>query len=90
METNINPELFSVLPDREFENYYYAAVQNGVILDIFDTCEKAEARVREEIKRDWIEIILKKKLRKLLKKKDSIALHDYRVIVIAALKEVTE
>lgn len=72
------------------EGCKFAAVQNGVILEIFDTREAALARVRAEIKRDWFSIMTRKKLRKLLKKKDNIALHSYHVMQLVNVEEVTE
>lgn len=71
-------------------NKIYASVQNGVILDVFPTFEEAKAKVNEEIRRDWIDIMLKKKLRKLLKKKDNFSLHKYQVFTIEAIEEVSE
>lgn len=72
------------------ENCKFAAVQNGVILELFDTREDALARVRAEIKRDWLSIMTRKKLRKLLKKKDNISLHSYHVMRLVNVEEVTE
>lgn len=72
------------------ENCKFAAVQNGVILELFDTRDAALARVRAEIKRDWFSIMTRKKLRKLLKKKDNIALHAYHVMQLVDVQEVTE
>lgn len=66
----------------------YAAVQNGVILSVFDTKEEARARVDDEIKKDWLSIMLKRKLRKLLKKTGNVALHTYSVITISEVLEV--
>lgn len=72
------------------ETCKYAAVQNGVILEILDTRDAALARVRAEIKRDWLSIMTRKKLRKLLKKKDNISLHTYYVMQIVNVEEVSE
>ncbi len=70
------------------ENCKYAAVQNGVILELLDTKEAALERVRAEIKRDWLSIITRKKLRKMLNKKDNIALHAYHVMQVVNVEEV--
>lgn len=72
------------------DNCKFAAVQNGVILEIFDTHDAAFARVKAEIKRDWFSIMTRKKLRKLLKKKDNVSLHSYHVMQLANVEEVTE
>ena len=72
------------------DNCKFAAVQNGVILEIFDSKDAALSRVRVEIKRDWLSIMARKKLRKLLKKKDNISLHTYHVIQIVNVEEVSE
>ena len=72
------------------ETCKFAAVQNGVILEIFDTKDAALARVRAEIKRDWLLIMARKKLRKLLKNKDNISLHTYHVMQIVNVEEVSE
>lgn len=66
----------------------YAAVQNGVILDVFPTKEEAVARANEEIKKDWVQIICKKALRKLLTKSGDVALHKYSVIAIVNQEEI--
>ena len=66
----------------------FASVQNGVILDFHDTLEAAEDRVRDEIKRDWLSIMMKRSLRKLLNKSGDVALHKYSVIVIDEVKEI--
>lgn len=70
------------------ETCKFAAVQNGVILELFDTKDAALARVRSEIKRDWLSIITRKKLRKLLKNKDNISLHTYYVMQVVNVEEV--
>lgn len=70
------------------ENCKFAAVQNGVILELHDTKDAAIERVRAEIKRDWLSIMTRKKLRKLLKKKDNVALHCYHVLQIVNIEEV--
>lgn len=67
---------------------YYAAVQNGCILGVFDDQLKAESRVNEEIKRDFISIVLKRKLRKLFQKTGDVALHRYCVMTITEVKEI--
>lgn len=66
----------------------FASVQNGVILDFHDTFEAAEDRVRDEIKRDWLSIMMKRSLRKLLRKSGDVALHRYSVIAIDEVKEI--
>lgn len=66
----------------------YAAVQNGVILSIHESEEEARTRVNEEIKKDWLSILLKRKLRKLLRKSGNIALHTYTILTIAEVKEI--
>lgn len=66
----------------------YAAVQNGVILDIFESEKEATVRVDEEIRKDWLSIIVKKSLRKLLKKNGNVALHRYSILVIDEVKEI--
>lgn len=66
----------------------YAAVQNGVILDILDTEEAAEQRVREEIKKDWLSILMKRSMRKLLKRSGDVALHRYSVLKISEVKDI--
>lgn len=66
----------------------FAAVQNGVILDVFDSEEKALDRVREEIERDRLSILFKRKLRKLLKKSGNVALHTYSVMIVSEVKEI--
>lgn len=70
------------------DTYVFAAVQNGVILDVFPTKEEAVARANEEIKKDWVQIICKKAVRKLLKKTGDVALHKYSVILIAGEEEI--
>lgn len=66
----------------------YAAVQNGVILDIFESEKEATVRVDDEIRKDWLSIIVKKSLRKLLKKNGNVALHRYSILVIDEVKEI--
>lgn len=66
----------------------FAAVQNGVILDTFDTKEEAHQRVQEELQRDWFSILMKRKLRKLLRKTGNVALHKYHVITISEVEEI--
>ena len=66
----------------------YAAVQNGVILDIFETEKEATVRVDEEIRKDWLSIIVKKSLRKLLKKNGNVSLHRYSILVIDEVKDI--
>lgn len=66
----------------------YASVQNGIVLDFHDSYEAAEDRVKDEIKRDWLSIIIRKKLRKLLKKSGEVSLHHYFVYKIEEVKEI--
>lgn len=66
----------------------FAASQNGVILDVYETESEALARVHDEIRRDNLSILFKRKLRKLLKKSGNVALHTYAVIHISEVKEV--
>lgn len=66
----------------------FAAVQNGVILDTFDSEEEARALIDEEIKRDFISIMFKRKLRKLFKKSGNVALHSYCVMTVTEVNEV--
>lgn len=66
----------------------YAAVQNGIILSIHESEEEARTRVNEEIKKDWLSILLKRKLRKLLRKSGNIALHTYTILTISEVKEI--
>lgn len=65
----------------------YAVVQNGVILSSHDNFEDAETRIKEEIKRDYLSIIFKRKLRKLFKKSGNVALHRYAILKIEEAKE---
>lgn len=46
----------------------YAAVQNGCILDTFDTYEEAKQCIDLEMKNDWLKIMFTKKLRNLLRR----------------------
>lgn len=66
----------------------FASVQNGVILDLHETEQEARDRVNEEIKRDWLQIILKKKIRKLLKTSADVALHRYQILKITEVVEI--
>lgn len=66
----------------------FAAVQNGVILDVFDTEDEAISRVNEEIKNDWLSIVFKRSLRRLFKKTGNIAIHSYAVMTITEVKEI--
>lgn len=67
----------------------YAAVQNGVILDVFSAKENAKRRIEEEKQKDFISIMFTRKLRKLFKKSGNIALHNYSVITIVSQEELT-
>lgn len=66
----------------------FAAVQNGVILDIFDNYDAAENRIKEEQQRDFLSIVFRRKLRKLFKKSGNVALHRYNVIGIHYMEEI--
>lgn len=68
-------------------NVAYAVVQNGVILSSHDSFEEAEIRIKEEIKKDYLSIIFKRKLRKLFKKSGNVALHRYAILKIEEAKE---
>lgn len=83
------PEHTSFTP---FElTYNYISVQNGVILDLHATKEDAIARCKEEIKRDFLSLLVRKKLRKYLRKNgNNIALHSYSVYRISEGEEVKE
>lgn len=60
----------------------YCAVQNGVILDTFDKHDDALIRIQEEQRKDFLQIIFKRKLRKLFKKSGDVALHTYSIITV--------
>ena len=66
----------------------YAAVQNGCILDVFETKEQADACIRNEIKRDWLSIIARKRLRKLFAKSGDVALHRYSIMTVCSTEEI--
>lgn len=66
----------------------YAAVQNGVILDTFDSIEEARSCIQEEIKKDWLAIMFTKKLRKLFKKNGNVPMHSYSILHIVHAEEV--
>ena len=66
----------------------YAAVQNGVILDTFDTHQEALDRVQDEIKNDWLTIMFTKKLRKIFKKSGNVPMHSYAVLHVVEVEEV--
>lgn len=66
----------------------FLAVQNGVILDVFDTREEALDRVKEEQQRDFVSIIIKRKLRKLFKKSGNVALHSYYILTVCDEEEI--
>lgn len=83
LETNLD-----IVAEPKATVYTYAAVQNGVILDVFDNHDDAVSRVKSEMTADWFSIAAKKKLRKLLKKRDQIALHRYSVITIKKVEEI--
>lgn len=66
----------------------FAAVQNGVVLDVFDTYDEAYDRVKEEIERDRLSILFKRKLRKLLKRSGNVALHQYSIFKITEAVDI--
>lgn len=66
----------------------YAAVQNGIILDTFDTYQEAMDRVQAEIKNDWLTIMFTKKLRKIFKKSGNVPMHQYAVLHLVEVEEV--
>lgn len=66
----------------------YLAIQNSLILGAFETMEAAEARCKEEIKKDSLELLLKKKLiKKVLK--GQIPINGNRYLVAVITKEVS-
>lgn len=66
----------------------YLAIQNSLILGAFETLEAAEARCKEEIKKDSLELLLKKKLiKKVLK--GQIPINGNRYLVASIIKEVS-
>lgn len=66
----------------------YLAIQNSLILAAYDTLEAAEARCKEEIKKDALELFLKKKLiKKILK--GQIPINGNRYLVAQIRREVT-
>lgn len=66
----------------------YAAVQNGIILDTFDSFDEAKEYIDEEIKKDFLSIMFKKKLRKLFKRTGNCSLHSYSILTIKEVYEV--
>lgn len=66
----------------------YAAVQNGIILDTFDSFDEAKEYIDEEIKKDFLSIMFKRRLRKLFKKSGNVALHSYSILTIKEVFEV--
>lgn len=66
----------------------YAAVQNGIILDTFDSFEEAKDYIDDEIKKDFLSIMFKRRLRKLFKKNGNVALHSYSILTIKEVFEV--
>lgn len=66
----------------------FAAVQNGIILETFDTEAEALECVEAEKQKDFFSIIFKKKLRKLFKKSGNVALHHYAVMKITEVKDI--
>lgn len=66
----------------------YLAIQNSLILGAFETPEAAEARCKEEIKKDSLELLMKKKLiKKVLK--GQIPINGNRYLVAVITKEVS-
>lgn len=65
----------------------YLAVQNNIVLGIFDSVEGAEERINAEIQKDRLNLLLKKGLlKKLLKTKGSKEFKFDDVYVIAEVK----
>lgn len=67
----------------------YIASQNSLILGSFDTEELATNRCLEEIKRDDLQLVLKKKLLKKVLK-GQIPINGNTYLVSKVLKEVTK
>lgn len=67
----------------------YIASQNSLILGSFDTEELATKRCLEEIKRDDLQLVLKKKLLKKVLK-GQIPINGNTYLVSKVLKEVTK
>lgn len=66
----------------------YLAIQNSLILGAFETPQAAEARCKEEIKKDSLELLMKKKLiKKVLK--GQIPINGNRYLVAVITKEVS-
>lgn len=66
----------------------YLAIQNSLILGAFETQEAAVARCKEEIKKDSLELLMKKKLiKKVLK--GQIPINGNRYLVGLITKEVS-
>lgn len=66
----------------------YLAIQNSLILGAFETAEQAEARCLEEIEKDKLELLLKKKvIKKILK--GQIPINGNRYLVAMITKEVS-
>lgn len=71
-----------------FNTEKFVAVQNGVILGIYDSHEEAFNRVKEEQRRDMFSIIFRRKFRKLFKKSGNVALHHYEILTLTNAEEV--
>lgn len=70
-------------------NLFYAAVQNGIILDVFDSREEALSCIQEEQKKDWFSILTKRSVRKLLKKRgNNVALHTYSIFKVVESEDI--
>ena len=66
----------------------YAAVQNGVILDTFESYNEALDRIKSEQQNDLLVVMFTKKLRKIFKKSGNVPLHNYSVIHITEVAEI--
>ena len=66
----------------------YLAIQNKLVLGCYDTYEQAEARIKTEIERDRLKILLKHKLLKKILKKHNGFLTDYYLITEVKAYEI--
>lgn len=64
----------------------YMACQNDYILGFYDTVDEAQARISDEMERDKLELLLKRRvLRRLLKKHQPIINNNYFVAEVKDL-----
>lgn len=69
----------------------FLAVQNKVIIGVFNSRAEAQDCINKEIEKDRISIMITKKLRKLfLKDPSNFALHRYCVVECVSESEVSE